>query len=198
MADRAGDMATFRAAMDQIYGPFENSDNLDAIGNWQPPALSPKSSRYLWTDAFGVVNFITLSRLSTSGAEGELWTLYAKRLIQSVHDTLGKSRDGSRRLRGATDEQPLSGGLRIGKDEESGPDQDGQYHHYLTWGDIHDSLTEAICRLTDNASSLWMFALNRYYMHTKDKTYNDLAIQLAKAIHPYFVTKDTDDDRPKS
>lgn len=133
MAHRAGNMATFETAMEQVYGPFGTSnDNLHTISNWQPPALSPKSSRYLWTDAFGVLNFITMSKLSTSDSEAEVWKLHAKRLIQSVHDTLGRSRDGSRRLKGATDEQPLSGGLRIGKDEETGPDQDGQYHHYLT------------------------------------------------------------------
>lgn len=43
-----------------------------------------------------------------------------------------------------------------------------------------------------------MFALNRYSIYTKDKTYNDLAIQLAKAIHPYFVTEEAGSTRPRS
>lgn len=175
MAHNTGSVSSVSAAMEHIYGPFD-SDNLESISSWQPPALSPKSSRYLWTDAFAVVNFITLSKLSTSTTEQELWKIRAKRLIHSVHDVLGRSRDGSRRLRGATDEKPLSGGLRIGKDEETGPDQDGQYHHYL---------------------SLWMFALNRYSICTKDKTYNDLAIQLAKGIQSYFITKEAGNSRPK-
>lgn len=126
----AANLATFKAAMEQVYGPF-NEDNLDS---WQPPALSPKSSRYLWTDGFAVVNFITLSKLATSPTDAERWKTYARILIQSVHDTLGRTRDGSRRLKGATDDEPLSGGLRIGKEDDQGPDQDGQYHHYLTWG----------------------------------------------------------------
>lgn len=40
-----------------------------------------------------------------------------------------------------------------------------RYHHYLT---------------------LWMFALNRLSLATKDPTYNQQAIALAKAIHPKF------------
>ena len=129
----AANMATFRAAMDQVYGPF-NDDNQDTINDWHPPALSPKSSRYLWTDAFAVINFITLSKLATSPPDAERWKICARTLIQTVHDTLGRTRDASRRLSGATDHEPLAGGLRIGKDEDQGPDQDGQYHHYLTWG----------------------------------------------------------------
>jgi len=125
-------MANFKAAMEQVYGPF--NETLDTISDWQAPALHPKSSRYLWTDAFAVINFITLSKLATSVPEADLWKRRAERLIQSVHDTLGRSRDGSRRLKGATEEEPLLGGLRIGKEDEQGPDQDGQYHHYLTWG----------------------------------------------------------------
>lgn len=134
MVHHAGNskIAIFKAALDQVYGPFDQT--LDTISDWQAPALSPKSSRYLWTDAFAVINFVTLSKLSTSVTEADLWKRRAERLIQSVHDTLGRSRDGSRRLKGATDEDPLSGGLRIGKEDEEGPDQDGQYHHYLTWG----------------------------------------------------------------
>lgn len=39
---------------------------------------------------------------------------------------------------------------------------------------------------------LWIFALHRYSVFTKEKTYNDIAIQLAKAIIPYFVVKNRD------
>lgn len=34
--------------------------------------------------------------------------------------------------------------------------------------------------LIDTSDRLWMFALNRYSIYTNDKTYNDVAIQLAK------------------
>jgi hypothetical protein len=83
-----------------------------------------------------------------------------------VHDTLGRTRDGSKRLDGATDEEPLRGGLRIGKLDAKGSDGDGQYHHYLT---------------------LWMFALNRLSIAAGEREYNDLAIQLARSIHPRFL-----------
>ena len=87
-------------------------------------------------------------------------------LVESVHDILGRTRDLSARLPGASKQSPLSGGLRIGKNEASGADGDGQYHHYLT---------------------MWMFALNRLSVATGDPAYNDHAVALAKAVHPAFV-----------
>jgi hypothetical protein len=95
--------------------------------------------------------------------------------VNSVHSILGRTRDGHARLPHATDAAPLAGGLRIGKDSESGPDGDGQYHHYLT---------------------LWMFALNRLSLASGEKKYNDLGIQLARAIHPHFVYK-RESERPR-
>lgn len=118
--------------------------------------------RYLWTDAFGVLNFITLARETS---QPHYLTL-AGILVETVHETLGRTRDLSARLPGATDLSPLSGGLRIGKEEASGSDGDGQYHHYLT---------------------LWMLALNRLSIASGQKKYNDQAVTLAKAIHPAFV-----------
>jgi hypothetical protein len=90
---------------------------------------------------------------------------FAQSLVRTVHDVQGRTRDGKSRLLGATDENPLGGGLRIGKEEAAGSDGDGQYHHYLT---------------------LWMFALNRLSVAAKDPSYNAQAISLAKAIHPHF------------
>lgn len=59
--------------------------------------------------------------------------------------------------------------------EEEGSDGDGQYHHYLT---------------------IWMFALNRLSMASKDSKWNEYAVSLAKAIHPrFFVGRDT--ERPR-
>ena len=54
----------------------------------------------------------------------------AKTLVHTVHETLGRTRDLKSRLPGATDLSPLSGGLRIGKEDELGDDCDGQYFHY--------------------------------------------------------------------
>ncbi|KAM6501905.1 hypothetical protein JOM56_001882 [Amanita muscaria] len=158
----------FQRAMESVYGNLEDITDPQA---WTPP---PKSGghrgRYLWTDAFGVVNFLTLHREHTRAASDfeqidDKYLTMARRLVQTIHDVLGRTRDGKSRLPGATDENPLAGGLRIGKIDEYGQDGDGQYHHYLT---------------------IWMFALNRLTMATGDPTYNRQAVALAKAIHPRF------------
>ncbi|KAI1043213.1 hypothetical protein LB505_006097 [Fusarium chuoi] len=112
-------------------------------------------------DSFGVLSFITLCEETTDNKDFAL----AKRLVQTVHDILDRTRDGASRLPGATDAEPLKGGLRIGNERAKGSDGDGQYHHSLT---------------------LWMFALNRLSWATQDASFNGLAIQLAKATHPKF------------
>lgn len=146
--------------MESVYGPL--SDGTDTAKIWTPPERSGgHRGRYLWTDAFGVINFITLSKETND----PVYLTRAVRLAETVHNVLGRTRDGKSRLPGASDDNPVGGGLRIGKVDESGSDGDGQYHHYLT---------------------LWMFALNRLSKATNDKTYNDQAIALAKAIHPHF------------
>lgn len=157
---------SFAKAMYVVYGDFDSIDD-DEVEKWIPPdnpGAGGHRGRYLWTDAFGVVNFITLYRQTTQ----QKYLVLAKRLVQTVHDVLGRTRDGSARLSDATDEEPLKGGLRIGKVNEKGGDGDGQYHHYLT---------------------LWMFALNRLTLATEDAGFNDDAVQLARAIHPHFVIR---------
>ncbi|KAI9373430.1 hypothetical protein BJX61DRAFT_533187 [Aspergillus egyptiacus] len=174
------------AALQTLYGPL-TPHSLPTPSTWSPP---PKSGghkgRYLWTDAFGLLNLLTLhtetNRSSSSEAEtkAEVKSHYltlAARLIDAVHDTLGCTRDGTARLPGASDENPLGGGLRIGKIDADGPDGDGQYHHYLT---------------------LWMFALNRMSMASGDARYNRLAVSLAKAIHaPFFVNRGASSSPPR-
>ncbi|KAF7588457.1 hypothetical protein BBP40_005683 [Aspergillus hancockii] len=158
----------FQEAQESVYG------SLSAILNpreWTPPQQSGgHHGRYLWTDAFGVINFLTLHNeykktLPSSTSPDDRYLILARRLAQTVHDVLGRTRDSRSRLPGATDENPLGGGLRIGKTHEHGSDGDGQYHHYLT---------------------IWMFALNRLSLATSDPTYNRQAVALAKAIHPHF------------
>jgi hypothetical protein len=177
-------LARFEQSMETLYGRFENITEPE---RWTPP---PKSGghrgRYLWTDAFGVINFITLHQESfrsrPAGGGGETTTgttdkylILARRLVETVHDVLGRTRDGGNRLDGATDENPLGGGLRIGKMDEHGTDADGQYHHYLT---------------------IWMFALNRLSLATGDPTFNRQGVALAKAIHPrFFVNRQS--SRPR-
>lgn len=153
--------------MESLYGSFSN---IEDPKTWTPPPRSGgHRGRYLWTDAFGVVNFLTMhgeyKRTGNDTAGDDRYLVLAARLIETVHDVLGRNRDGRSRLRGATDANPLSGGLRIGKTDACGPDGDGQYHHYLT---------------------VWMFALNRMAKASGDLKYNRQAIELAKAIHPKF------------
>jgi hypothetical protein len=157
----------FQNATDYIYGPLDADEH-----SWVPPERSGgHRGRYLWTDAFGVINFLTLSRELREPA----YLDRAVQLANTVHNALGRTRDGTTWLPGASDELPVGGGLRIGKQGESGSDGDGQYHHYFT---------------------LWMFALNRLSHATNDKTHNERAISLAKAIHPYFFV-DRDTPRPR-
>jgi hypothetical protein len=153
--------------MDSLYGKFANIANPAA---WTPPPMSGgHRGRYLWTDAFGVINLITMhseiSKCGTHADDHNPYLILADRLIETVHEVLGRKRDGRSRLPGATDANPLGGGLRIGKTDDRGSDGDGQYHHYLT---------------------VWMFALNRMTRATGDPKYNRQAVQLAKAIHPKF------------
>lgn len=141
-------------------------------GPWKPPPLPEgHHGRYLWTDTFGVLNFLTLYGLTGNA----VFLSHGKTLIHAVHNTLGRTRDLSRRLPGASSSNPLGGGLRIGKKDAEGPDCDGQYHHYLV---------------------RWMFALNRLSILTGEKKWNDMAIACAKRTHSAFVY-DTDHWRPK-
>ena len=174
----------FLSATSAVYGPLKDLTPATAP-SWSPPS-SPGAGghrgRYLWTDAFGVVNFLTLHH-QTGGGDPTYLTL-ARRLADTVHDVLGRARDGSgARLPGATDRAPLAGGLRIGKKAAPGePDGDGQYHHYLT---------------------LWMFALARLAWalggssdgkREEGRRYAELAVRLGRAIHPRFVRGNGDGD----
>ena len=138
------------------------------------------SRRYLWTDAFAVCNFLELYRQMSD----ERYKHLALRLVDQVHNTLGRHREDDPRTGwiSGLDEQdgkmhPTNGGLRIGKkmnerrpgvpfDERLEWDRDGQYYHYLT---------------------KWMHALNRVSRVTEDSTYNRWAMELAKTAHATFT-----------
>src|SRR5215211_9347288 len=66
----------------------------------------PNGLRYLWTDAFGVVLFVSLYRELGE----QRWLDQAEALVADVERVLGRRR-----------------GIRIGE----APDRDGQYFHYL-------------------------------------------------------------------
>src|SRR3989338_7735994 len=148
--------------MEQVYGPYtEASATL-----YKPkPLKSGTQTRYLWTDAFAVCNFLTLF-IET---KQEQYLNQAKSLIDEVHNVLGKDRLLKHRLGNSTDDHPLLGGLRIGKKHnEEHEDGDGQYFHYLT---------------------KWMFALNRMSLVTGQQFYNKWSIELAESMHDRFINR---------
>ena len=136
--------------------------------------------RYLWTDAFGVCNFLGLFRRTGD----EAWRQSALHLVDQVHNVLGRHRGDDERsgwISGLSEEEgkrhPAIGGLRIGKkmnergfaephDEREEWDRDGQYYHYLT---------------------KWMHALNQVSRSTGDPIFNSWAIELAKHAHTAFT-----------
>lgn len=139
--------------------------------------LSPTTSaptRYLWTDAFAVCNFLGLF---VEGGDAEALAL-ARRLVDQTHRILGQHRADDARtgwISGLDEEEgarhPTISGLRIGKrlperatDEPEDPEleweRDGQYFHYLT---------------------KWVHALERMAQVTKDPIYRRWAFELARA-----------------
>ena len=142
------------------------------------PVSAP--SRYLWTDAFAVCNYLELHRQTANTA----YLKNALDLVDQVHNNLGRQRvnhPSSGWISGLSDsngsQHPTQGGLRIGKTlDQRGPgepfderlewERDGQYFHYLT---------------------KWMHALNRVTTVTGDLRYNLWAIELAKAAHAGFT-----------
>ena len=121
--------------------------------------------RYLWTDAFAVCNYLGLARSTGNPA----YTDTALKLIDQVHQTLGRHRDDDPRsgwISGLDEDEgehhPTRGGLRIGKprpertpdealDERIEWDRDGQYFHYLgKWMHALDQATRATGQLRYN------------------------------------------------
>jgi hypothetical protein len=139
-----------------------------------------KERRYLWTDAFAVMNYLGLARATRD----QTFVERAVELIGSVHSTLGRSRVEGRlngwlggRSESDARAHPTAAGLRIGKplaergedesfDERLEWDRDGQYFHYLT---------------------KWMQALAQTAHATGDESYLVWARELAEAAHRAFV-----------
>jgi hypothetical protein len=165
-------------ALDLMAG-FASRTGL-APGSPHPPR------RYLWTDAFAVCNFLELARVTGDGAHTEL----ALRLVDQVHDVLGRARDGSARLGEADDLHPTRGGLRIGKplpereahepfDARLEWERDGQYFHYLTkWMHALDQAARATGRAELN---LWAreLAMTAYLAFTRAVSEDDDAPRMA-------------------
>ena len=50
----AGYVSEVRHVMDAVYGPC------DDVTSWRPRPYADNKRRYLWTDAFGVCNYLNL------------------------------------------------------------------------------------------------------------------------------------------
>jgi hypothetical protein len=136
--------------------------------------------RYLWTDAFGVCNFLGLGQVTGE----ERYTNLALQLVDEVHHVLGTFRADDARggwLSGLSRQEgeshPTRGGLRIGKelpergvadpfDEQLEWERDGQYFHYLT---------------------KWMHALDQVSRWTRQPQFNTWARELAEVSHHAFT-----------
>jgi hypothetical protein len=150
-----------------------------ALGTGLEPILETPR-RYLWTDAFAVCNFLELYARTGN----EAYMALALRLIDQVHEVLGKHRQDDARsgwISGLDEQEgklhPTQGGLRIGKklrerrpkepfQEDLEWDRDGQYFHY---------------------STRWMHALHCASVVTGDDHFNEWAIELAKTSHARFT-----------
>lgn len=124
-------------------------------------------NRYLWTDAFAVQTLFALAH----ALEDERFKMRALKLIDAVHETLGKFHPDDRRngwISGFSDEEgrkhPTAGGLRIGKklperkkdeplNERLEWERDGQYFHYITrW---INALLQAGLETGESKYALW-------------------------------------------
>jgi len=162
------------ARIEQATGLMMDFARRTGLTTDEPP------ERYLWTDAFGVCNFLGLARATGD----ETYRKLARDLIDQAHRTLGRHRADDPRtgqLSGLCGEaarrHPTRGGLRIGKPlPERGPgepiderlewDRDGQYFHYLT---------------------KWMHALDVMARASGEAHYARWARELAEAAGQAFV-----------
>jgi hypothetical protein len=136
--------------------------------------------RYLWTDAFALINALQLMREGHAEAASD-----ARALVGQVHRILGSHREDDPRTGPLSDgadgaAHPTAGGLRIGKpraergpherfDERAEWDRDGQYFHYLT---------------------KWMDALVRASVTLDEPEYLRQAVALAEGVVPRFVLRE--------
>eukprot|EP00457_Paulinella_chromatophora_P003458 gb/GEZN01003466.1/.p1 GENE.gb/GEZN01003466.1/~~gb/GEZN01003466.1/.p1 ORF type:complete len:636 (+),score=64.11 gb/GEZN01003466.1/:110-2017(+) len=182
------------AKMRQIYGDPESygfpQPNREAGTSSIPHEASSSlgvmisQRRYLWTDAFGVLNYCTLAINAGVGTmEGQDFVEAAKKLIQTTHQVLGSPPNAEvpmlKLSRAATllYAQLGSGslskyaGLRIGKElalptSDPGMELDGMYWHYI---------------------DKWLYALVRFSQVSRDPRYLIDAALIIKEVHPYFM-----------
>lgn len=168
------------ALLDSVYGPVADpkfpwpmpTEEAGPCGDQQDDA---PQRRYLWTDAFGVLAFVSLADMfeTIDLKQANAYREAAHKLIDVVHGTLGKPRSSK-----STDAMTVDStmpsptgyiGVRIGKVEsrqvtDYGMRYDGQYFHYL---------------------DKWLLALARAGRV-------DDGIRIAKSSFPYFFDRGHD------
>ncbi|KAI5803492.1 hypothetical protein DFH27DRAFT_652645 [Peziza echinospora] len=167
-------LTAFTSHLANIYGPWPST--LEETEKWIPrPLTDAHRGRYLWTDSFAILDFVTLAYLSKYDNDQQqpspspLYLSLATRLLTYTTSILSTTHSGPPYT-------PLpNGGLRIGKPTAHGPDQDGQYYHYLL---------------------VYLFTLNRLSLATSHTSHNTRALHLAKHIHKHFTAHTSFPDRP--
>ena len=181
--DRCDTMGTSAGLMEkvmkEVYGDWDNPNikfpipmpETEAGPDWEASANNPDCQRrYLWTDSFGILNFITLSHRAESEERKKILLDAAQRLADVTANTLGTPR--SDQLPMLKNDRGWYSGMRIGKEKarvmsDAGMSYDGMYWHYL---------------------DKWMFALLRLAQAKGDTP--TAASDFVKDIHPYFLKKD--------
>mmetsp|Transcript_20201 Transcript_20201/g.34074 ORF Transcript_20201/g.34074 Transcript_20201/m.34074 type:complete len:438 (-) Transcript_20201:303-1616(-) len=166
----------------EIYGPVCSDDFPKSLSPSEAGPSTFPDRRYLWTDAFGILNFVSLALTEkdfSESASGDCsdkvekppskYSTGAQKLIDAVVNTLGQPRSDSYPM-----ERQKSGdgykGLRIGKvkarkHSDYGMEYDGMYWHYL---------------------DKFIFALLRYSRMTGEEKALHQAVTLIKDLHPAF------------
>jgi len=169
--------------LESVYGRLDGTD-LDfpkPLPSTEAGLCANGQRRYLWTDAFAVLNLVSLAEWASSSpplkdncmaqTSSQTYLDLAHRLVDCVHESLGRPRSALPEDRMATTTTTNNGnertittiGLRIGKERsrkvtDAGMTYDGQYWHY-----------------TDK----WLLALVRLGRIRE-------AAQLAKSVFPFF------------
>ncbi|RYP50777.1 hypothetical protein DL768_003775 [Monosporascus sp. mg162] len=107
------EMQRFLQCIEYAYAKFEQLSD-DEVKKRVPPDLDTNETgpRNLWIDVFGIFNFVTLYQ-KTGNYE---YLRLPGQLVRRLHHVLGRTKDGTSHLPGATDKEPYKGDLGLGHD----------------------------------------------------------------------------------
>lgn len=159
-----------KTLMEFVYGEVESPSFPKGLGP-NEAGISLGSRRYLWTDAFGVLNYVSLAMKSEdrgSQLEKKQYLQAAKKLIDETLFSLGNPMSDAYPM--AEKENGQYKGLRIGKvharqESDPGMQFDGMYWHYL---------------------DKFLFALQRYSKCARDESYLQKATTIINDVHSNF------------